>query len=197
MTDWLMADGVGFGEYINADAIEKSQTGRDRRTRSLRAQAVATDRRTRCMAERRDFSFETVMSHPSKVELLRTARALGFEAVVFFVATASPDINVRRVRERVAAGGHDVEERAIRERYKRTLSHLYGAVRAADRSVVFDNTGESATGGPGRPLRPVAEVHSDGTRAAIVRRASDLPEWTLAALIGPIEADLALLDAEA
>jgi predicted ABC-type ATPase len=83
---------------------------------------------------------ETVMSHPSKVQLLEEARAAGFKVAVYFVATQSVDLNVRRVQQRVALGGHNVPNDKIRERYPRTLALLPAAIALADEVVLFDNS---------------------------------------------------------
>lgn len=54
------------------------------------------------------FTFETVMSSPDKVEFLCNAHQLGFRTYLYYVATEDSDINIERVRQRVAAGGHPV-----------------------------------------------------------------------------------------
>lgn len=87
------------------------------------------------------FTFETVMSSPDKVDFLAEARAAGYRTYLYFIATEDPDINVQRVAERVAAGGHPVDERKIRERYRRSLALLPQALRHTDRAYVFDNSG--------------------------------------------------------
>jgi predicted ABC-type ATPase len=88
------------------------------------------------------FSFETVMSHPSKVEFINEANRRGYRTYLYFVATEDSDINRNRVEIRVRKGGHDVPDEKIRSRYKASLSHLYEALRAAYRSFVFDNSNE-------------------------------------------------------
>lgn len=62
--------------------------------------------------------------------------------IYIFVATDDPAINMARVRQRVAAGGHDVPEDKLRSRYRRSLENLRAAVRCASRAYVFDNSGQ-------------------------------------------------------
>lgn len=50
------------------------------------------------------FTFETVMSHPSKLQLLRRARRLGYRTYLYFVCTESAYINKARVAARVRQG---------------------------------------------------------------------------------------------
>lgn len=87
------------------------------------------------------FSFETVMSAPDKVEFLRQAQTQGYRTYLYFIATRDPDINVSRVANRVALGGHTVPTDKIRARYERSLGFLRGAIAASDRAFLFDNSG--------------------------------------------------------
>ena len=64
--------------------------------------SVAVDfLRTRLIQARTSFTFETVMSHPDKVQILARARRAGFRTYLYFVATDDPAINISRVRNRV------------------------------------------------------------------------------------------------
>ncbi len=87
------------------------------------------------------FSFETVMSAPDKVDLLRDARTAGFRTYLYYVATEDPAINVGRVATRVSQGGHDVPADKIVARYTRSLGLLGDALRHTDRAFLFDNSG--------------------------------------------------------
>ena len=93
------------------------------------------------------FTFETVMSHISKVEFLHDAKRHGFKTYLYYVATVDPEINIGRVHYRVKMGGHPVPEQKIRERYYRSLDLLMQAVDHADRAYIFDNSshGEKAS----------------------------------------------------
>lgn len=85
---------------------------------------VAELLRTSLLTARKTLTFETVMSHQSKLDFLRDAQARGFRTYLYFVATNDPNINVARVRARVAAGGHAVSAEKITERYHRSLARL-------------------------------------------------------------------------
>jgi predicted ABC-type ATPase len=132
-----------FGIYINADEIAaRLQTNNAAAPpqASRQAQQEADRLRRAMLDEGKSYAFETVMSHPSKVEEMEEARACGFHVTLFFVAVDTPEINVARVAQRVSRGGHDVPADKIAARYERTLQLLPRAVRAAHRSVIFDNS---------------------------------------------------------
>jgi predicted ABC-type ATPase len=92
------------------------------------------------LANRQSLMFETVMSHPSKLEFLRQAKVSGYRTYLYYVATDDWHINIDRVRARVAKGGHAVSRAKIVERYTRSLGLLYDAVKLVDRAYIFDNS---------------------------------------------------------
>jgi predicted ABC-type ATPase len=102
--------------------------------------------RQKLLAQKLSFTFETVMSHPSKVDILIQAQAAAFRTYLYFVATDDPAINISRVRNRVALKGHDVPEDKIVTRYHRSLDLLVDAIRHTNRAYIFDNSGDSKDG---------------------------------------------------
>jgi predicted ABC-type ATPase len=97
--------------------------------------------RQKLLDQKLSFTFETVMSHPSKVDLLASAQQAGYRTYLYFVATDDPDINISRVRSRVKLGGHAVPEDRIVKRYHRSLDLLMQAIQHTNRAYVFDNSG--------------------------------------------------------
>lgn len=179
LTRELQRMGLEFGAYINADDHAATLSGAyDLRVRA--AQVWAERERRTCLEQRCSFTFETVMSHPSKVEILRQARDAGFAVVVYFVATENADLNVARVAQRVAQGGHPVPEDRIRARYVRTLALLPAALGEADRAVLFDNSYRTSFRKP-VILRPFLELRRDGERAHL-KLAPPIPKWAAPAL---------------
>jgi predicted ABC-type ATPase len=92
------------------------------------------------------FSFETVFSHPSKVDELKTAKERGFITYLYVVATEDPVINLKRVKNRVRRGGHNVPDDKVVERYRRTMENIATGFPLADRVYFFDNSASSETG---------------------------------------------------
>ena len=103
------------------------------------------------------FTFETVMSHISKVEFLQEAQRQGFKTYLYYVSTVDPLINIARVQYRVSVGGHPVPEKKIVERYYRSMDLLMQAVDASDRAYLFDNSSD------GEKAAFIAEIQSAET----------------------------------
>lgn len=89
------------------------------------------------------FSFETVMSHEAKISFLEFAKDKSYTTYLYFIATESPDINIARVENRVAKGGHDVQKEKIKSRYYKSLGLLLDALKAVDRAFLIDNSKRS------------------------------------------------------
>jgi predicted ABC-type ATPase len=174
LTRMLVERGVELGEYINPDDIARDLSGSDFE-RAARAQVITDRRRAACITEKRSFSFETVMSHPSKVEILHQARDAGFFVQLFFVGIDDPRTNVERVALRVAQGGHDVPIARIAPRWFRSMGLLYDAIRASDDAYLFDNsaTGPTAVG----PRLVFFWRHAEELSMATYQEFPPIPDW--------------------
>ena len=91
------------------------------------------------------FSFETVFSHPAKIEILKKAQAEGFRTYMYFVATENPDVNLKRIKQRVKNGGHNVPEDKTIARYHRCLEQIKYALPYLNRAYFFDNSTNQST----------------------------------------------------
>ncbi len=116
--------------------------------------------------QKQTFSFETVMSHPSKINFIKHLKKKGYRTYLYYIATESADINIERIKTRVQKGGHDVELQKIKERYQKSLSLLLPAIKASDRAYIFDNSGTS--------MEWIAEITSGKT---INIKTEYLPSW--------------------
>lgn len=84
---------------------------------------------------------ETVLSTSKYRRLVESAKANGFSVRMLFVYLDNPDLNVERVKVRVATGGHAVPEDKIRARWSRSFDNFAWFLREADTVDVFNNSG--------------------------------------------------------
>ncbi len=117
------------------------------------------------MSKDESFTFETVMSHPDRVDLLKVARQRGYRTYLYYVCADDVQINAARIASRVAQGGHDVPPSTIAERYVRSLAMLPAAILRSTRAYIFDNSGKSH--------RLIAEY----LLGKLVGISDDLPPW--------------------
>ncbi len=160
-------------EFVNADLHERDhlQHIHDPQKRSEAARDWADSRRAHLLQAGASFVSETVFSHPSKIELIAEAQALGYRVVLLVVCVDDPQMLLARVRQRVSEGGHDVPAQRILDRYPRTLQNLKQAVKLADLAMLFHNP-NTGKGLPEAPQR-VAVCR----KGVVKQRADALPVW--------------------
>lgn len=158
--------------FVNADLIaQRIAPGRPAEA-SHEAAAWAAKLRQRLLAEGRSFCFETVFSHPSKVDFVAEAKALGYEIILVYVHLAHASLNRARVCQRVSEGGHDVPEDKITSRLPRTERNVAAALPLVDEAWLLDNSSRD------EPFRCVARMR----RGTLTERSAPLPEWALRVL---------------
>ncbi len=87
------------------------------------------------------FCFETVFSHPSKIDFIAKARARGFNVHLIVIHIASePEVNMARVADRKRRGGHGVPDDKVAARIPRTLEHIQSALDLCTSLSFYDNT---------------------------------------------------------
>lgn len=109
-------------------------------THSYEASILTDFIRTELIENGEKLTFETVMSHHSKIETLKKANGLGYKNYLYFICTENVQINKSRVIERVRNGGHFVPEEKIEQRYYRSLELLREAIKYTYRTFIFDNS---------------------------------------------------------
>jgi predicted ABC-type ATPase len=83
---------------------------------------------------------ETVLSTPKYRPLVLEAKKRKFTIRLIYVLLNSPQLNIERVRLRVAKGGHDVPTDKILERRGKSLGQLPWFLEQADEAWLFDNS---------------------------------------------------------
>ena len=170
LTQWLRRRDFDFGEYINPDDIASALDGPDA-AKAAEAQNIADRLRNDCIEAKRSFSFETVMSHPSKLDILVRAKQAGYFVQLFFIGTDDPRINIDRVALRVMQGGLNVPADKIISRWVRAMDQLHPAIGLADAAFVFDN---SAAGTLADAAGPRLAYHAKAPR---YRQFDPMPAW--------------------
>lgn len=136
-------------EFINADAIAAQRWPGDTVRRSYDAAVIAADLRSQRLAARVSFVAETVFSHQSKLDVVRSAIEARY-LVTLHIVMVPEDLAVARVVNRVSHGGHPVPEEKVRQRHRRLWPLVAAAVRLADNTIAYDNSRAD------RPFRPIA-----------------------------------------
>ncbi|NOQ62962.1 MAG: AAA family ATPase [Methyloprofundus sp.] len=169
---WVLAGANGAGKstfyqtqlaslglpFINADILAKELYPESPEEHSYTAAKLATEMRFKLLYEGRSFCFETVFSHPSKIDFVAEAKALGYEIILVFIHLDDLALNQARITQRVSEGGHNVPMDKVAARIPRLLVNIKKTLPLCDRVYVLDNSSLD------KPLLQVALIQNGKAR---------------------------------
>ncbi|PHS70327.1 MAG: hypothetical protein COB23_04220 [Methylophaga sp.] len=184
---WLLVGGNGAGKstfyrtqleslglpFVNADILAKKLYLEHAENKSYEAAKIAEPMRMELLQQGRTFCFETVFSHPSKIDFIASAKAMGYEIVLVFIHLENIALSQARVAQRVSEGGHSVPEDKVSSRIPRVLQNIQQVLPLCDHCYLLDNSRLDD------PFQRVAEIHSGN----ISLKVELLPEWAKNMLI--------------
>ncbi len=178
---WILVGGNGAGKstfyrlmlkprgipFINADQIAREIYPDDPEENSYNAAKIAEKMCTEQIQAGNSFCFETVFSHPSKVDFLGQAKALGYQIILVLIHLEHTDLNKARISQRVSEGGHNVPDEKVEQRIPRTLAQVKKAIPLCDQVRILDNSRSD------KPFTPVVSIIEGQT----TRHFQPLPGW--------------------
>lgn len=127
--------------------------------------------------QRTDFAFETTLGGrtvPTKI----LAASKTHDVYLWFCGLSSPELHIARVQARVAAGGHDIPEAKIRQRYPAALQNLIALMPCLSHLQVYDNSAQAGRGKAIQDPLLVLEVRAGKVMGSLgVNRLRKTPEW--------------------
>ena len=95
---------------------------------------------------------------------------------IWYAGLATHDLHVLRVRSRVAAGGHDIPEAKIRERFNDSRSNLVDIMPKLTELRVYDN---SLEGDPRKGFAPQPRLllHMESGKTVESCALPEAPQW--------------------
>lgn len=169
-------------EYFNPDEFARAlsrQTGQDVEQSNAKAWLFGKELLERAIAEGRNHAFETTLGGNTIPRLVGNAATAGHRVVVWYCGLVSPELHIERVRQRVAAGGHDIPADMIRRRWHRSRENLIALMPLLSDLRVFDNS-RPRNGRTGN-IPPPTEVLRFRQRQVIYPEPAGLsntPEWS-------------------
>ena len=130
----------------------------------------------RAIADRGNFAFETTLGGATIAKLLAQAIAAGIEVHVWYVALATPELHLARIRARVERGGHDIPERDVRRRYDASRQNLIDLMPGLASLRVYDNSADAAPA-TGTAPEPWLLLHMEGGRIVEHCELAKAPDW--------------------
>ncbi|WP_293268719.1 AAA family ATPase [Neptunomonas sp.] len=184
---WMLVGGNGSGKstfyrkyleprgmpFVNADVLAKQIFPEDPEGNSYEAAKYAEQMREQLLIDGATFCFETVFSHPSKIDFIAKAKAFGYQVVMIVLHVETSSLNKARISQRVEEGGHSVPDDKVESRIPRTLDNIRKAIPLCDQVRLLDNSSYSD------PFKQIATVRPTG----ISFHQKMVPEWATGLLI--------------
>jgi len=178
---WLLAGGNGAGKstfyktrleplglpFVNADLLAKQLYPEQPEKHSYEAAKITEKIRTQLLEEGRTFCFETVFSHPSKIDFIAQAKAMGYEVILVFIHLDTSSLNQARVAQRVSEGGHNVPENKVSTRIPRVLQNIKKALPLCDACYFLDNSRLD------NPFQQIAQIQ----KGRLLYKTEKMPSW--------------------
>lgn len=129
-------------KYINADVYARTIFShlKDIKERNYKAMYYTMDIMDQFIKTGDSLIYETVFSHPSKLDIIKGYKENGYNIVGVFVTTTDALINIERVAKRVSEGGHDVDRQKIKDRFKRSNALKSSLKEICDIYYEIDNS---------------------------------------------------------
>jgi predicted ABC-type ATPase len=85
------------------------------------------------------YAFETTLGGRSvPARIIEAAKT--HDVLMWYCGLASPELHLARIRARVAAGGHDIPEAKVRERWEASVANLVALLPHLTEGRLFDNS---------------------------------------------------------
>lgn len=137
----LLPDILNCNEFVNADMIAYGLSPLNVNGVAMMAGRMMLERMNELLKAKKDFAFETTLATRSYKLLIEKAKQLGYEVTLLYFWLHSPQQAKLRVAERVAKGGHHIDEEVIKRRYYRGINNFFKIyMPICDNWSFFDNT---------------------------------------------------------
>jgi predicted ABC-type ATPase len=139
----ILPEMLNCREFVNSDEIAKGLSPFNASTMAVAVEASRIMyKRIRELIEMAEtFALETTLASRSIANLIKNAQSKGYSVTLLFFWLNTPDLAVERVRNRVAAGGHNVNETTVRRRYRAGILNLFDLyMPICDYWMITDNS---------------------------------------------------------
>ena len=137
----VLPEMLGCSQFVNSDEFAKSFSPFNPADASISAGRFMLLKIRYLLHRKADFSIETTLATRSLMRTIEEAKENGYRITLLYFWINSPDLAVKRVKDRVAAGGHSIPEHVIRRRYDMGLRYFFNDyMPVSDRWILVDNS---------------------------------------------------------
>ena len=120
----VLPDLLNLHTFVNADEIADELSPQEPEREMIRASRLMLERVEQLIERAEDFAVETTLATKSLAGMISRAQHKGYMVGIFYFWLKSPELAIKRVAMRVAAGGHNIPTDTIVRRYRQGMENL-------------------------------------------------------------------------
>ena len=140
---------------VNADLLARIVFAEAPEAHSYEAAQLAERQRNQLLEQGVSFCFEAVYSHPSKIDCIAHAKALGYQVIMVLIHLESTDLNQARIAGRVSEGGRSVPADKVISPIPRLLDQVRASIPQVDVLRAYANCSAALCACQASPRRPM------------------------------------------
>lgn len=134
LTGVLAAENNDLGVIIDTDKITAALGGN-----KINGGKEAIERISNSLELGINFTQETTLSGLRTLKTIKKARELDYFIRLYYVGVNSADESIKRIKNRVEKGGHDIPEHDVKRRYNKRFEDLANILPYCNEVRFFDN----------------------------------------------------------
>ncbi len=155
----LSAENTDLGIIIDTDKIT-AELGGDR----IKGGKLAIELIDDCLEKGVNFTQETTLSGVRTLKTIRKARERNYFIRLYYVGVNSSDESVKRIKNRVEKGGHDIPAADVQRRFAKRFNDLAAILPYCSEVRFFDNE---------NGFMEKAEYRN----GSVITKGNKVPEW--------------------
>lgn len=142
----LLPEMLECNQFVNSDEFAKSLSPFNPSEASVTASRYMLQKIYYLLGNMMDFCVETTLATRSLLGIINDAKSRGYTVYILYFWLKSPEMAILRVKNRVAAGGHNIPEHVVRRRYYMGLNYFFETYAPiCDRWMLVDNSASPFT----------------------------------------------------
>lgn len=159
LTGVLAAESNDLGVIIDTDKITAALGGN-----KINGGKKAIERINYSLEKGINFTQETTLSGSRTLKTIKRARELDYFIRLYYVGVNSSDESIKRIKNRVEKGGHDIPERDVKRRYNKRFEDLANILPYCNEVRFYDNENGFVE-------------KAEYKNGELVTKNNDVPEW--------------------
>lgn len=134
LTGVLIGENADLGVIVDTDKITAALGGD-----KLRGGKEAVRIIRECLQSGKSFTQETTLSGVKTLNTIKTAKERHYFIRLYYIGVGSAEESVKRIKNRVEKGGHDIPEKDVKRRHEKRFGDLAAVLPFCDEVKLYDN----------------------------------------------------------